>query len=79
MINVQVERNTSENALSLLRRFNKRLQGAGIVSAVRGGRYKGRNRSHLSKKKHALNRLRRKVEVQRLIKLGKMAERPSRN
>ena len=74
MINVQMERNNNENALSLLRRFNKRVQGAGIVGSVRGNRYASRNQSNLSRKKHALNIKRRREEVNTLIKLGKMTE-----
>lgn len=78
MINVQVDRNASENALSLLRRFNKRVQGAGIVPFVRSNRYKARNQSRLGRKRHTLNRMRRYAQVQKLIKLGKLQERTTR-
>ena len=79
MINVQIERNTNENSLSMLRRFNKRVQGAGIIKRVRNIRYKSRNQSPLAVKKHALDRLNRKKEVELLIKLGKMQEKTPRN
>ncbi|OHA26869.1 MAG: hypothetical protein A3C06_02395 [Candidatus Taylorbacteria bacterium RIFCSPHIGHO2_02_FULL_46_13] len=75
MINVQVERNSNENALTLLRRFNKRVQGAGIVRTVRANRYKARNKSILTRKKRALSVLERRLEVQELIKLGKLPDR----
>lgn len=78
MINVEIERANNENALSMLRRFNKRVQGLGIVKRVRSVRYKVRNQSPLSKKKHALNKLGRRKEVDLLMKLGKMTEKPSR-
>lgn len=77
MINVQVERNSNENSLSLLRRFNKRVQGAGMVKVVRGNRYKERNRSRLTRKKRALNSLARRHEVLTLVKLGKLPDRMS--
>lgn len=79
MINAQVERNNNENSLSLLRRFNKRVQGAGVVKRVRGNRYKSRSRSKLTNKKGALDILKRRAEVTELIKNGKMAERTPRN
>jgi len=79
MINVQIEKNSNENSLSMLRRFNKRVQGAGIIKRVRNIRYKSRNQSRLSVKKHALDRLNRKKEVELLIKLGKMQEKTHRN
>lgn len=72
MINVQIERTNNENSLSTLRRFNKRVQGSGVMKRVRSIRYKGRNRSPLTNKKHALNILKRRVEVEYLMKLGKM-------
>lgn len=75
MINVQVERNSNENSLSLLRRFNKRIQGAGMVKLVRSNRYKSRNQSKLTKKKRALNSLTRRKETLNLVKLGKLPDK----
>ena len=78
MINVEIERASNENALSMLRRFNKRVQGVGVVKRVRSIRYKTRNQSPLSTKKHALNKLNRRKEVELLMKLGKMTEKTRR-
>src|SRR3989338_3567179 len=63
MINVQVERNSNENALTLLRRFNKRVQGAGIVRTVRANRYKARNKSILTRNKKAILGTRCRLEL----------------
>lgn len=78
MINVQIERNNNENPLSTLRRFNKRVQGSGVMKRVRGIRYKERNKSPLTRKKHALNILSRRKEIEHLMKLGKMTEKTGR-
>lgn len=71
MINVEVERGGSENSTSILRRFTKKVQGSGILSRVRGIRYKQRNESFYKRKKHTIERLRRKENLEEMIKLGK--------
>jgi hypothetical protein len=73
-VNVQVEKTANENTLGLLRRFTKRVQGSGVLNRIRKIRYKTRNASTYTRKKHALKALRRKEEVLKLIKLGKMAD-----
>ncbi len=78
MINAEVERTNNENPLSMLRRFNKRVQGVGVVKRVRSKRYKSRSQSSLSRKKHAINKLSRRKEVDLLIRLGKMTEKAPR-
>ena len=45
-INVQVEKNNNESSANVIRRFTKRMQGAGIVPKVRGGRYFTRTKSN---------------------------------
>lgn len=71
MINVQVERTGSENGLSVLRKFQKRVQGSGVLNRVRGLRYYDRTLSHYKKKKQTLTRIERKTEMERMMKLGK--------
>ena len=72
MINVEVERNSNETNLSVLRRFTKRTQGAGILSRVRSIRYRERILSHYKNKKKTLEQIRRRAEREELIKLGKL-------
>ncbi len=74
-VNINVERTGTENSLSTLRRFNKMLQGSGIVKRVRSLRYKERNKSHLTRKKRTLTRIARRKEVEQLIKSGKMPDK----
>lgn len=70
-INVEVQKAGSESNLALLRRFSKRVQGAGIINRVRGLRYKERNQSPFKRKQATLKRLIRFAERERLEKLGK--------
>jgi len=71
MINIEVQRNQSENSLSLLRRFTKRVQGAGILPRLRSIRYSERQKSANVKKAKTLKKLGRKAEIEKLIRLGK--------
>ncbi|TSC67605.1 MAG: Uncharacterized protein G01um101472_371 [Parcubacteria group bacterium Gr01-1014_72] len=74
-INVEVMKTGNENNAALLRRFSKRVQGSGVLPKVRSNRYKTRNESKQTRKKHALKRLTRLHEVERLIKLGKLQDK----
>ena len=78
MINVQIEKSNNENSLSLLRRFNKRIQGAGVLNKMRSVRYKERNKSKYTRKKRALTQMGRRAEMAELIKLGKVTEKMPR-
>lgn len=69
--NVEVAKQGNETPASLIRRFSKRMQGAGIVKKVRKIRYAVRDSSSLSRKKRALKRIARFTERERLRKLGK--------
>ncbi len=78
MINAEVIRNGTENGLGILRRFTKKVQGAGILPRVRSIRYHQRDLSSYKTKMKTLKAIRRKAEVMELIKMGKMAEKTSR-
>lgn len=75
-VNVEVVKGPNENNISVLRRFTRRVQGSGILPKVRSKRYSDRNRSENVKKARTLTKLKRKAEVEELIKLGKMPETP---
>jgi len=76
--NAEVTRNDGESPVNLIRRFSKRVQGAGVITRVRSGRYSQRPQSSFVTRKRALKRIKRREEVQELIKLGKMVETPRR-
>jgi len=72
--NVEVEKNNNESSANVIRRFTKRMQGAGIVPKVRGGRYFSRNKSRNVQKMAKLNKLEKKEVYEKLVKLGKIQE-----
>lgn len=77
--NVQVEKNNNESSANVIRRFTKRVQGAGIIPKVRGGRYFSRNKSSNVKRTAKLKKLGKKETYDKLVKLGKIQEyRPRR-
>lgn len=78
MINVNIEKNTTESAASVLRRFTKKVQESGVLNRVRSTRYTLRTLSDYKKKKGALERLRRQKERESLLKLGKLQETKKR-
>ena len=71
MTNVEVQKTGTESNLSLLRRFTKRVQGAGVLPRVRSIRYNTRKESPFKKKMSALKLLEKRAERARLEKLGK--------
>ena len=77
-VNVEVEKTGTETSANLLRRFSKRVLGAGIIKRVKGGRYKLRNQSKYKTKIKTLETIKRHKEVERKIKLGKMSPRNER-
>ncbi|KKU25601.1 MAG: hypothetical protein UX39_C0024G0001 [Candidatus Magasanikbacteria bacterium GW2011_GWA2_46_17] len=76
--NVEVTKTGTENSMGVLRRFTKRVQGSGVLPRVRSLRYKQRNQSTYKRKVATLKKLNRRIEVDLLIKLGKMQEKTTR-
>ena len=74
MINAEVQKNDGETTLNLIRRFSKRVQGAGLIQNMRNRRYYTRVQSEAVKRKHTLQMIKRREEVHELIKLGKLTE-----
>jgi ribosomal protein S21 len=70
--NVEVTKNSNESTASLIRRFTKRVQGAGILPRVRGIRYYEREPSKYTKKKRKLSSLASKEKFEELSRLGKI-------
>jgi ribosomal protein S21 len=77
-INAEVQKSGTENALSTIRKFSRRVQGTGLVRTVRGGRYFSRAASKTVKKKRALKLIKRRAEYRQLVKEGKIIEAPAR-
>ncbi len=73
--NVAVAKNNNESSANVIRRFQKRVQGAGIIQKVRGGRYRTRIKSRNVQKFSRLKKLVKKETYEELLKLGKVQER----
>jgi ribosomal protein S21 len=74
-INVEVEKNNNESSANVIRRFQKRVQGAGIIQKVRNGRYRTRIKSDNVQRFAKLKKLAKKETYEKLLKLGKVQER----
>jgi len=75
--NVQVERNNNESSANVIRRFQKRVQGAGVLQKVRSERYESRTKSRNVQRMAKLKKLAKKEVYEKLLKLGKIKEQKS--
>ena len=76
--NVEVEKNSNESSANVIRRFTKRMQGAGIVPKVRGGRYFTRIKSGNVRRTAKLKKLNKAEAYEKLVKLGVVQEHRGR-
>jgi len=76
--NVEVEKNNNESSANVIRRFTKRMQGAGIVPKVRGGRYFARIKSGNVRRAAKLKKLDKAEAYDKLVKLGVVQEHRGR-
>lgn len=68
---IQVTKKDSKEPVeNLLRRFNRKVVQAGIISSVKRGRYFEPEQSKRDRRRQAIVRERRKAEKTRNIKLG---------
>ncbi|MEK7147902.1 MAG: hypothetical protein AAB758_01235 [Patescibacteria group bacterium] len=73
-VNIEVSKGPNENNLSVLRRFTKRVQAAGILPRVRSMRYSERDKSDNVKRAKTLEYIKKKEVISELIKMGKTSE-----
>jgi ribosomal protein S21 len=76
--NVEVRKNANENALSLVRRFQKRVQESGVLPRVRSLRYSDRVLSDLKVKRAKLKKLAGKQKYELAKRMGKLVEKKKR-
>jgi ribosomal protein S21 len=62
--------------MALIRRFSKRVQGAGIVRKVKSIRYKTRNQSRTRRRTSALRRITKQEKNATLERMGLLKPRP---
>ena len=77
-INVQVEKNQNESSANVIRRFTKRMQGAGVIPRVRKIRYYTRTKSENVRQTAKLKKLVKAEAYAKELKLGKVQEKPAR-
>lgn len=73
-VNIEVIKGSSENNLSVLRRFTKRVQSAGVLPKVRTKRYSQRIPSRNTRRAKTLTFLKKKELYNELLRLGKITE-----
>ncbi len=76
--NVEVTKNNNESSANVIRRFTKRVQGAGIIPKVRSGRYFTRIKSRNVQRFSKLKKLDKRETYEKMVKLGKVQEHRSR-
>ena len=73
-IQAEVAKSGNENPLATIRKFSRRVQGAGLVKTLRARRYFSRDASKKVKKKRALKMIKRRADYKQLVKEGKVIE-----
>ena len=73
-VNIEVVKGANENNLSVLRRFTKRVQAAGVLPRVRSKRYTQRVPSRNTRRAKTIAYLKKKDITSELVKLGKITE-----
>ncbi|GMQ95122.1 MAG: hypothetical protein BMS9Abin13_232 [Patescibacteria group bacterium] len=74
-VNIEVKKNTNENALNLIKRFSRRVKGSGILPRARSIAHHNRPESKFKKKQRTLKALTKCKEIERLKKLGKIPDK----
>lgn len=74
MVQVEVTKSGGESALSVIRKFTRRVQSTGMIRASRDIRYSTRKKSKAVIKKRALKKIERRVKYNKDIKEGKIQE-----
>lgn len=73
--NIDLKKKSTENDLTLLRRFSRKVKSAGFIKKLKSTRYVQRDLSPYKLKKRKLKSLERHQEREKMIKLGKIKER----
>jgi ribosomal protein S21 len=71
-VRVEVVKKKNESSASLIRRFTRRVQSAGIIRKVRTNRYYQRSLSKNVEHKKRMSSLKKGQKFHELVKLGKI-------
>ncbi|MBI4114367.1 MAG: 30S ribosomal protein S21 [Candidatus Niyogibacteria bacterium] len=72
---IEVRRRQNETPVSLVRRFSRKVQQAGVVKHTRKGQFHLRPVSRVKKKNSAMRRIARRKEFEHLRKIGKLKKK----
>ncbi len=73
-VRIEVTRTGTENPLSTIKRFTKRVSSSGILKKARTLRYKTRPQSDYKRRQSALRRIAKRKAFEKLAKLGKVVD-----
>lgn len=73
--NVKVERREKDSSMTLLHRFQKKVQESAVLPTVRGKRYNNRAESKAKIKKGKIKRIKSGEKYEELKRLGKLVRR----
>jgi ribosomal protein S21 len=76
--NVEIVKKKNESSISLLKRFGRKVQEAGVIRKSKSIRYAERPQSDFVKKKNKLKSLGKTAEFEKQIKLGKLTPKKGR-
>ena len=76
--NVEIIKKKNESNISLLKRFGRKVQEAGVIRKSKSIRYAERPKSAFVKKKNKLKTLTKTAEIEKQIKLGKITPKRGR-
>lgn len=71
---IEVQKTGNESNANLLRRFSRKIKGAGYVIQAKSLKYNQRKQSEFKKKQETLKKLRKREVIARLKKLGKIKD-----
>jgi len=76
--NVEITKKKNESNISLLKRFGRKVQEAGVIRKSKSIRYAERPKSAFVKKKNKIKTLIKTAEIEKQIKLGKITPKRGR-
>jgi len=76
--NVEIIKKKNESNISLLKRFGRKVQEAGVIRKSKSIRYAERPKSDFVKKKNKIKTLTKTAEIEKQIKLGKITPKRGR-
>ncbi len=69
---IEIKRKEGESVNAFLYRFTKKIQRSGVIKQAKKGRFHNRIQNTRARKESALYRLNKKIETEKLKKLGKI-------